>query len=222
MAAIGNDWDEILKDTFDSEHYRQLRQFLIREYQLETVYPPMEDLFNALRKTPYGKVKAVILGQDPYHGPGQAHGMCFSVRPGIKAPPSLVNIFKELQREYGYEIPGHGNLSEWARQGVLLLNTILTVRAGQPMSHKGMGWEQITDTMIRRLNERSEPMVFLLWGAPAQRKADLIDSEKHLILKTTHPSPLSAHRGFFGCDHFREANAFLEDHGIEPIRWQIG
>ncbi len=222
MAAIGNDWDEILKDTFDSEHYRQLRQFLIREYQLETVYPPMEDLFNALRKTPYGKVKAVILGQDPYHGPGQAHGMCFSVRPGIKAPPSLVNIFKELQREYGYEIPGHGNLSEWARQGVLLLNTILTVRAGQPMSHKGMGWEQITDTMIRRLSERSEPMVFLLWGAPAQRKADLIDSEKHLILKTTHPSPLSAHRGFFGCDHFREANAFLEDHGIEPIRWQIG
>lgn len=222
MAAIGNDWDEILKDTFDSEHYRQLRQFLIREYQLETVYPPMEDLFNALRKTPYGKVKAVILGQDPYHGPGQAHGMCFSVRPGIKAPPSLVNIFKELQREYGYEIPGHGNLSEWARQGVLLLNTILTVRAGQPMSHKGMGWEQITDTMIRRLSERSEPMVFLLWGASAQRKADLIDSEKHLILKTTHPSPLSAHRGFFGCDHFREANAFLEDHGIEPIRWQIG
>lgn len=221
MTAIGNDWDEILKDTFDSEHYRQLRQFLIREYQLETVYPPMEDLFNALRKTPYGKVKAVILGQDPYHGPGQAHGMCFSVRPGIKPPPSLVNIFKELQREYGYEIPGHGNLSEWARQGVLLLNTILTVRAGQPMSHKGKGWEQITDTMIRRLSERSEPMVFLLWGVPAQHKADLIDSEKHLILKTTHPSPLSAHRGFFGCDHFREANAFLEDHGIEPIRWQI-
>ncbi len=221
MVHFDNDWDEILRDVFASPHYQDLRNFLLREYREHTVYPPMTDLFTALKLVPYQSVKAVILGQDPYHGPGQAHGMCFSVRPGVKPPPSLVNIYKELEREYGCPVPGHGDLTHWAREGVLLLNTILTVRAGEPLSHQGKGWEPITDAIIRRLSERERPMVFLLWGNPAQKKAGLIDGDRHLILRTTHPSPLSAHRGFLGCGHFRAANEFLIQRGIAPIDWQI-
>lgn len=221
MVHIGNDWDGILADVFQSSEYHKLRQFLIREYQEQVIYPPREDLFNALKATPFAGVKAVILGQDPYHGAGQAHGMCFSVQPGVRTPPSLVNIHKELRAEFGYPMPDHGNLSHWAEEGVLLLNAILTVRAGQPLSHQGKGWEMVTDEIIRRLSARATPMVFLLWGAPAQKKADLIDGTRHLILRTSHPSPLSAHRGFLGCGHFKTANEFLLARGIAPIDWQI-
>ncbi len=221
MVNIGNDWDEILKEDFESDGYRNLRRFLIEEYRTETIYPEMHNIFNALKATPYKKVKVVILGQDPYHGPGQAHGMCFSVQKGVKTPPSLVNIYKELSAEFGCAVPEHGNLSAWAEEGVLLLNTILTVRRGQPMSHKGQGWEALTDQIIRKLSARKEPMVFMLWGAPAQKKAELIDSSKHLILKTTHPSPLSAHRGFLGCGHFCRANEFLKEKGLGEVNWEI-
>lgn len=221
MIQIGNDWDEVLKDVFQSEHYLRLREFLIREYRTQTIYPPKHDIFNALKATPFGEVKAVILGQDPYHGPNQAHGMCFSVRPGVKIPPSLMNIYKELHAEFGCPIPNHGYLADWSKEGVLLLNTILTVRESKPLSHKGCGWEEVTDTIIHRLNDREKPMVFLLWGAPAQQKARLIHSDRHMILKTTHPSPLSAHRGFLGCGHFKQANEFLAQNGLEPIDWTI-
>lgn len=221
MVHFDNDWDEILQDVIASPQYRDLRDFLIMEYREHTVYPPMADLFTALKLVPYQSVKAVVLGQDPYHGPEQAHGMCFSVRPGVKPPPSLLNIYKELEQEYGYPLPGHGDLTHWAREGVLLLNTILTVRAGAPLSHQGKGWEMFTDAIIGHLSERQRPMVFLLWGSPAQKKAGLIDGERHLILRTTHPSPLSAHRGFLGCGHFQRANEFLAQQGIAPINWQI-
>lgn len=221
MVRIGNDWDEILKEEFHSESYERLKGFLISEYQTKTIYPAKEDMFNALKATPFHSVRAVILGQDPYHGAGQAHGMCFSVQKGVRVPPSLQNMYKEINREYGYPIPGHGNLSAWAEEGVLLLNTILTVEAGQPMSHRGKGWEEITDQIIRKLSQREEPLVFLLWGAPAQKKAKLIDSSRHLVLKTTHPSPLSAYRGFHGCGHFRAANEFLKSRGLGEIQWQI-
>lgn len=221
MREIGNDWDEVLKDFFESTHYKELMEFLDSEYKEQTIYPPRSDIFNALKATPYSKVKAVIVGQDPYHGPNQAHGMCFSVQPGIKPPPSLVNIYKELQREYGYDIPSHGNLRSWAEQGVLLINAILTVRGGQPLSHKGKGWEELTEMIIRRLSERDEPMAFLLWGAPAQKIESLINTDRHLVLKTSHPSPLSAYRGFLGCDHFKMANEFLKGQGFTPVDWEI-
>lgn len=221
MVNIGNDWDELLKEEFRSSSYEKLRQFLIREYQSTMVYPAKQDIFNALKATPYHSVRVVILGQDPYHGAGQAHGMCFSVQKGVPIPPSLRNIYKELTLEYGYPIPSHGNLSAWALDGVLLLNTILTVEAGKPMSHQGRGWEEITDEIIRKLGERETPMVFLLWGAAAQKKVGLIDSKGHLVLKTTHPSPLAAHRGFFGCGHFQAANEFLKSQGMAEVRWQI-
>lgn len=221
MVNIGNDWDELLKDEFGSEYYLKLRQFLKHEYFTRTVYPPMNDIFNALKATPYSAVRAVILGQDPYHGPGQAHGMCFSVQKGVTPPPSLVNIFKELNDDVGCSEPPHGCLESWADQGVLLLNTVLTVRAGQANSHKGMGWEIFTDNVIRKLNEREKPMVFLLWGANAQTKTSYITNPAHLILKAPHPSPLSAYRGFFGCHHFSKANEFLIANGMEPIDWQI-
>lgn len=221
MVTPGNRWDEVLKDALESETFLKLQAFLDEEYAAGPVYPPREDIFNALRYTDYDQVKAVILGQDPYHGAGQAHGLAFSVQRGVPPPPSLQNIYKELNRDLGCAIPSHGNLMEWARQGVLLLNTVLTVREGQPNSHKGKGWELFTDGIIRRLNQRERPMVFLLWGANARTKLPLIGSMNHLILAAPHPSPLSAHSGFFGCRHFSKTNIFLERNGIEPIDWQI-
>ncbi len=221
MVNIGNDWDQILEGEFDKEYYLKLRKFLKKEYSEGVVYPSMYDIFNALKATPYERVKAVILGQDPYHGPGQAHGMCFSVRKGVTPPPSLKNIFKELADDTGCTIPSHGCLTEWAEQGVLLLNTVLTVREGQANSHRGKGWETFTDTVIHHLNERERPMVFLLWGGNAKAKESLITNPAHLVLKAAHPSPLSAYNGFFGCRHFSKVNEFLLENGMEPIRWQI-
>lgn len=221
MVNIGNDWDEILSDAFASDWYGELRQFLKEEYSRYTVYPDMHDIFNALKATPYGAVKAVILGQDPYHNPGEAHGMCFSVKPGVKIPPSLVNIFKEINSDLGIPIPDNGYLKPWAEQGVLLLNTILTVRRNEPYSHKGKGWEKLTDTVISRLNEREDPVVFLLWGAPARYKKSLITNPRHFVLEAAHPSPLSAYNGFFGCRHFSETNSILFSLGKTPINWEL-
>lgn len=221
MVQFGNDWDEVLSGEFDKDYYRLLRDFLKKEYSSQTIYPSMYDIFNAQKATAFGDVKVVILGQDPYHGPGQAHGMCFSVKKGVAPPPSLVNIFKELESDCGCEIPSHGYLADWAAQGVLLLNTVLTVRGGQPNSHKGMGWEIYTDNVIRKLNERSKPMVFMLWGSNARSKKVYLTGSQHLILEAPHPSPLSAYRGFFGCGHFSKANRFLAEHGMEPVDWQL-
>jgi len=221
MIQFGNDWDELLKDEFEKPYYKQLRAFLKHEYATQTIYPDMYDIFNALKLTPYRDVKAVILGQDPYHGPRQAHGLCFSVQDGIQPPPSLQNIFKEQQSDLGLPIPSTGNLTPWAKQGVLLLNTVLTVRQGMPNSHKNVGWELFTDHIITLLNARSTPMVFLLWGANAGTKTALITNPDHLILKTVHPSPLSAHRGWFGCRHFSKANAFLQARGMSAIDWSL-
>ena len=219
MVHIGNDWDAILAEEWDKEYYQNLRQFLKREYATQTIYPNMHDIFNALKYTAFSDVKVVIIGQDPYHGPGQAHGLCFSVQPGVEPPPSLKNIFKELATDVGKPTPPNGDLSAWAKQGVLLLNTVLTVRQAQPTSHQGQGWEQFTDRVIAELNNKQTPVVFLLWGAHAQRKAQLITNPIHYKLATVHPSPLSAHRGFFGCRHFSKANALLEQHGMTPIEW---
>lgn len=219
MVRIGNDWDAILADEWDKEYYLALREFLKREYSTQTVYPAMQDIFNALKYTAFADVKVVIIGQDPYHGPRQAHGLCFSVQEGVEPPPSLKNIFKELEQDVGKPIPRSGDLSAWAKQGVLLLNTVLTVRQGQPTSHQGQGWERVTDRVISELNNKQTPVVFLLWGAHAQRKAQLITNPIHYKLATVHPSPLSAHRGFFGCRHFSKANALLEKHGMTPIEW---
>lgn len=221
MVNIGNDWDRILDGEFEKEYYLKLREFLKKEYASGVIYPSMYDIFNSLKATPYDKVKVVILGQDPYHGPGQAHGMCFSVKKGVALPPSLKNIFKELANDMNCTVPSHGCLTEWAEQGVLLLNTVLTVREGQANSHKGKGWEIFTDTVIRHLDHREKPMVFMLWGGNAKAKASLIENPAHLVLTAAHPSPLSAHNGFFGCGHFSRANEFLLENGMEPIRWQI-
>lgn len=222
MVNIGNDWDTLLAAEFQSENYQQLRQFLIQEYRTHTVYPNMYDIFNALKYTAYKDVKAVIIGQDPYHNEGQAHGLSFSVRRGIAPPPSLVNIFKEIKDDIGVDNLGkHGELTAWAKQGVLLLNAALTVRAGQANSHRGKGWEQVTDAVIRILNLRQQPVVFLLWGSNARAKAQLITNPNHLVLTCAHPSPLSAYQGFFGCKHFSKTNAFLEQKGIPPIDWHI-
>ncbi|MGI5855699.1 MAG: uracil-DNA glycosylase [Candidatus Merdivicinus sp.] len=220
MVSLGNDWDGILEDEFRKEYYLRLRQFLKQEYRTHTIYPSMYDLFNALRLTPCGAVKAVILGQDPYHGAGQAHGLSFSVQRGVPAPPSLQNIFKELQDDLGVTPPRHGCLEAWAKNGVLLLNTVLTVRAGQPNSHRGIGWETFTDAVIQKLNERDQPMVFLLWGANARAKRPLLTNPSHLVLTAAHPSPLSANSGFFGCRHFSKATRFLNQHGI-TMDWRI-
>ncbi len=220
MVHIGNDWDEILSDEFQKEYYLRLRAFLAKEYRSGTVYPDMYDIFNALKYTPYKDVKAVILGQDPYHGPGQAHGLCFSVLPGIVPPPSLKNIYKEIYDEYGTPPPESGELTNWARQGVLLLNTVLTVRAGMANSHRGMGWEILTDKIISLLNDREDPIVFMLWGANARQKTALITNPRHLVLTAAHPSPLSAYNGFFGCGHFRKCNDFLALNGKDEINWQ--
>ena len=221
MVQLHNSWDQLLKEEFEKEYYLRLRAFLKQEYQSKRIFPHMNHIFDALKTTDYGDVKAVILGQDPYHGPGQAHGFAFSVQPQVPPPPSLQNIFEELRTDLGCFIPNNGYLVPWAKQGVLLLNTVLTVQAGRANSHQGKGWEFLTDKIISLLNEREQPIVFLLWGSPAQRKIPLITSPQHLILKTFHPSPLSASRGFFGCRHFSKTNAFLQSHGMEPIDWQI-
>lgn len=223
MVAIGNDWDDVLAGEFEKEYYRKLRTFLIGEYRNHTVYPDMNDIFNALKYTPYSKVKAVILGQDPYHEPGQAHGMAFSVREGTEQPPSLVNIFKELEEDTGIPrpAPDHGCLIPWAEEGVLLLNTVLTVREHEANSHKGKGWEQFTDRVIGLLNERTEPVVFILWGRNAREKKALITESRHLILEGAHPSPLSAYNGFFGGRYFSRTNEFLAGQGTGEIKWEI-
>ena len=221
MVHIGNSWDEKLSGEFDKEYYLQLREFLKEEYSTRIVYPDMYDIFNALKYTPYEDVRAVILGQDPYHEPGQAHGLCFSVQRGVQTPPSLVNIFRELKDDLGIDPPAHGCLESWAKNGVLLLNTVLTVREHAAHSHKGKGWEIFTDHVIRLLNERPEPMVFILWGRPAGMKADLITSPQHEIITGAHPSPLSAHRGFFGGRYFSRTNDFLTRSGSRPIDWRI-
>ena len=221
MVNIGNDWDEILKEDFLSDNYRNLRLFLKDEYSTRTVYPDMYDIFNALKYTPYSAVKVVIIGQDPYHGPNQAHGLSFSVKHGVPPPPSLQNIFKELKTDLGLPVPNHGCLESWAKQGVLLLNAVLTVRAGQANSHKGQGWELITDSIIKHLNERSTPMVFILWGANAGAKSALITNPAHLVLRSAHPSPLSAYNGFFGCRHFSKANKYLSACGLKEIDWRL-
>ena len=218
---LKNDWNELLKDEFSKEYYLTLREFLKNEYNTKTIYPDKYDIFNALHYTSYEDVKVVILGQDPYHGPNQAHGLSFSVNPGVRIPPSLLNIYKELNSDLGCYIPNNGYLKKWADQGVLLLNTVLTVRAHNANSHQGMGWEQFTDSVINAVNMQDRPIVYMLWGSPAQRKIPMLTNPKHLILKCPHPSPLSAYRGFFGCRHFSQCNEFLESHGVEPIDWQI-
>ncbi len=221
MGEIGNDWDLLLTDEWKKEYYQRLRKTLAQEYRTQTVYPDMYDIFNALRYTPYKSCKVVILGQDPYHGPKQAHGLSFSVRPGVAPPPSLQNIYRELQTDLGIAPSQSGDLTCWAKQGVLLLNTVLTVRAGQANSHANLGWQLLTDRIISLLNEREKPMVFLLWGKNARDKQTLLQNPRHLILTAPHPSPLSASRGFFGCRHFSKTNAFLEKQGETPIDWRV-
>lgn len=221
MVHIGNDWDELLKGEFDKEYYLKLRQFLIHEYKTQIIYPNMYDIFNALKYTSFADVKAVILGQDPYHGRGQAHGLCFSVKKGVPAPPSLQNIFKEIQADLGIEPPHHGELTGWTKQGVLMLNTVLTVRQGQSNSHRNKGWEIFTNRVVSLLNNSPEPIVFLLWGNNARSKKGLITNPKHKILEAAHPSPLSATNGFFGCRHFSKANEFLISVGRAPINWKL-
>lgn len=221
MPPISNDWLEPLKPEFQKPYYKELFQKVSEEYQTRKIFPPADDIFNAFHLTPLSKVKVVIIGQDPYHNDGQAHGLCFSVKPDVDIPPSLVNIYKELEDDLGCYVPNNGYLTKWAEQGVLMLNTVLTVRAHQAASHQNIGWEQFTDAAIRAVNEVDSPVVFLLWGRPAQQKQSLLNNPKHLILKAPHPSPLSAYRGFFGCKHFSQANEFLIANGLEPIDWQI-
>lgn len=222
MAMIDNDWLPCIKQEFTKPYYKELYTFVKHEYDTRIIYPPAEDIFNAFHFTPLSKVKVMILGQDPYHNENQAHGLSFSVLPTQKdIPPSLVNIYQELHDDLGCYIPNNGYLKKWADQGVLLLNTVLTVRAHQANSHQGKGWEQFTDAVIEAVNAQDRPIVYLLWGRPAQSKIPMLTNSKHLILKAPHPSPLSAYRGFFGCRHFSQANTFLEKNGIEPIDWQI-
>ena len=221
MAAINGDWLEALKDEFKKDYYKQLFEKVNEEYRTRLIFPPANDIFNAFNLTPLKDVKVVILGQDPYHGNNQAHGLCFSVKPEVEIPPSLVNIYKELHDDLGCTIPDHGYLVKWAKQGVLMLNTVLTVRAHQANSHRGIGWEEFTDAAIRVLNTQDRPIVFILWGRPAQMKKAMLNNPKHLILEAPHPSPLSSYRGFFGSRPFSKTNQFLEANGVEPIDWQI-
>lgn len=221
MKPIGGGWDEVLFPLFNSDNYRKIHAFLLNEYRTRVVYPDMYSIYNCFRTTPYDKVKAVLLGQDPYHGPGQAHGLCFSVPDGQPFPPSLRNIFRELQDDVGCRIPRSGNLTKWAGEGVLLLNTALTVREHEPNSHRDCGWTEFTDGVIRILSERKEHLVFLLWGANARSKKALIDGNRHRILECAHPSPLSAHSGFFGCRHFSKTNEYLMENKIDPIDWSL-
>ncbi len=221
MIPFGNSWDEILKDEFNEPYYLKLREFLKSEYSSKSIFPDMYDIYNAFRYTDYNDVKVVILGQDPYHGEGEAHGLAFSVKPGIAIPPSLRNIYKELRDSLGCYIPNNGYLEKWARQGVLLLNTALTVVKDNPNSHRGIGWELFTDKVIKLLNQREKPVIFLLWGSNAKSKSMLIDRNRHIVLMSVHPSPLSANRGFFGCNHFGLVNEKLYELGETPIDWQI-
>ena len=221
MVELGNDWDDILSDEFKKLYYLKLREFLKEEYSSKVIYPNMSNIFEALKRTSYKDTKVLILGQDPYHGENQAHGLAFSVQPNVSIPPSLLNIYKELQNDIGCFIPNNGYLIPWANQGVLLLNSVLTVRAHEANSHKGIGWEIFTDRVIELLNKREDPVIFVLWGANARKKTELIDSSRHYILEAPHPSPLSARRGFFGCKHFSKINEILKYLGKKPIDWQI-
>ena len=221
MGAIDNDWLESIKPEFQKPYYKELYDFVKTEYSKTIIYPPSDEIFNAFHFTPLSKVKVLLLGQDPYHNVNQAHGLSFSVKPGQDIPPSLQNIYKELNDDLGCYIPNNGYLKKWADQGVLLLNTVLTVRAHEANSHKGRGWEKFTDAVISAVNAQDRPIVYLLWGAPAQKKIPMLTNPKHLILKAPHPSPLSSYRGFFGCKHFSQCNDFLVKNGIEPIDWQI-
>ncbi len=221
MICFNNDWDTYLSLELKKDYYLNLREFLKGEYSTTVVYPPMHDIYNALRYTSCADTRVVILGQDPYHGPGQAHGLCFSVKEGVPMPPSLKNIFKELNQEIGMAMPESGELTGWARQGVLLLNTTLTVRAGSPLSHKGRGWERLTDRIIELVNEKTSPTVFMLWGGNARSKKALITNPQHLVLECAHPSPLSAYNGFFGCNHFTRANEFLSKNNLPTIKWEM-
>ncbi|MBR1909468.1 MAG: uracil-DNA glycosylase [Lachnospiraceae bacterium] len=218
---IDNDWLEPLSAEFKKPYYAGLYKFVNEEYNRYTIYPPKQDVFAAYSRTPLAKVKVLILGQDPYHEPNQAHGLCFSVNPGIDIPPSLLNIYKELHDDIGFTIPESGCLTKWADQGVMLLNTVLTVRAHQANSHQGKGWEQFTDATIAALNKQDRPIVFMLWGRYARQKASMLNNPRHLVLEAAHPSPLSAYKGFFGCRHFSKANDFLVANGVEPIDWQL-
>ncbi len=222
MAAIGNDWLVPLGTEFKKSYYRDLYNFISEEYRTRIVYPPADEIFSALHLTPLKDVKVVILGQDPYHEEGQAHGLCFSVKKDVALPPSLENIYKELHDDLGCYIPNNGYLESWARQGVLMLNTVLTVRAHAANSHQGRGWEQFTDAIIRAVETQDRPVVYMLWGRPAQSKIPMVTNPKHMVLTAPHPSPLSAYRGFFGCRHFSQANDFLQKHNEMPINWQIG
>ena len=221
MPPITNDWQQPLEVEFKKPYYKDLYKKVLEEYRSRHIFPNPDDIFNAFHLTPLKDVKVVILGQDPYHNDGQAHGLCFSVKPDVEVPPSLVNIYKELQDDLGCRIPNNGYLVKWAKQGVLMLNTVLTVRAHQANSHRGIGWEQFTDAVIRAVDAQDRPIVFLLWGRPAQMKKSMLHNPKHLILEAPHPSPLSAYRGFFGCKHFSQTNAFLEKNGLAPIDCQI-
>ena len=221
MPPITNDWQQPLEVEFKKPYYKDLYKKVLEEYRSRQIFPNPDDIFNAFHLTPLKDVKVVILGQDPYHNDGQAHGLCFSVKQDVEVPPSLVNIYKELQDDLGCRIPNNGYLVKWAKQGVLMLNTVLTVRAHQANSHRGIGWEQFTDAVIRAVDAQDRPIVFLLWGRPAQMKKSMLHNPKHLILEAPHPSPLSAYRGFFGCKHFSQTNAFLEKNGLAPIDWQI-
>ncbi len=221
MVKLNNEWDEKLKDEFEKDYYKKIREFLKYEYSHYRVYPDMNDIFNSLKYADYNDIKVVIIGQDPYHEEGQAHGLSFSVKPGIEIPPSLVNIYKELSDDLGCYIPNNGYLVKWAKQGVLLLNNVLTVREHLANSHKNCGWEIFTDNIIMELNKREKPVVFLMWGSCAKQKEALITNPNHYILQTVHPSPLSAYRGFFGCKHFSKANEILVKNGETPIDWQI-
>ncbi|MCM1046677.1 MAG: uracil-DNA glycosylase [Candidatus Gastranaerophilales bacterium] len=221
MAGIDNDWLQVLEGEFRKPYYKELYRFVLSEYNTTQVFPPSDDIFNAFHLTPLSQVKVVILGQDPYHNVGQAHGLCFSVKPDVEPPPSLVNIYQELHDDLGCYIPNNGYLVKWAKQGVLMLNTVLTVRAHIANSHRGKGWEEFTDAAISALNRQDRPIVFILWGKPAQMKKSMLNNPNHLILEAPHPSPLSAYRGFFGSRPFSKANHFLEEHGVEPVDWQI-
>lgn len=216
-----NEWTPILKSEFEQPYFKKLAQFIHEEYETKTIFPPKPWVFSSFEHTNLKDVKVVILGQDPYHQPNQAHGMCFSVQKGVKIPPSLVNIYKEIHSDLGLPIPNHGFLMHWAKQGVLLLNTVLTVEYNKAFSHRGMGWETFTDHILQQLNALDQPIVFLLWGKPAQQKAQFLNNPKHLVLKAAHPSPLSAYNGFFGCKHFSKTNDFLVQHGCTPIDWRV-
>lgn len=221
MAMITNDWLTVVNQEFKQPYYKRLYDFVRHEYETQVIYPPSEDIFNALHLTPLSEVKVLIVGQDPYHEPGQAHGLCFSVKPGVEIPPSLKNIYQELHDDVGCRIPNNGYLEKWAKQGVLLLNAVLTVRAHQAASHQGRGWEQFTDAIIRAVDKQDCPIVIMLWGRYAQDKLPMFTNPKHLVLRAPHPSPLSAYRGFFGCRHFSKCNEFLQSQGVAPIDWQI-